>query len=98
MQPESHQNQFALLTRRLDAIVLKVAICAHSMHPLTAIIDAISMLNSDVMGIQNDHTNHNQDDYEQLKACNPFFIRHFKSPDNRTTQQQYFPTFAKSSR
>lgn len=48
------------VARWLNAIILIVARCAQSMNPLAAVLDAILVVNFDVVSIKKDDTNDNQ--------------------------------------
>ncbi len=62
-----------------DAVILKVSRCAHSMHPLATMLNTILMVNLNVVGIKNCHTNDQQKYHQELKACDPFIIGHDSS-------------------
>jgi hypothetical protein len=52
----------------LNAIILKVARCAQSMHPLAAMLDATLVVNFDVVSIKKNDTNDQQKYHQNLKA------------------------------
>jgi hypothetical protein len=69
------------------------------MNPLAAVLDAILVVNFDVVSIKKDDTNDQQNDHQNLEAVNPIAISHcLKPPDNRRVQQPHFRDVAESSR
>ncbi len=62
MQPESARSEFVLISVSswLNAVILIIARCAQSMHPLAAVLDATLVVNFDVVSIKKDDTNNHQ--------------------------------------
>ena len=49
------------------------------MHPLAAVLNTILVVNFDAVSPKNQETNDQQNDHQELEACDPFFIGHDSS-------------------